>query len=125
MFRVACAIMAVLLLLAAVVQVNDPDASRWVAFYAVPAGISIAGFRRVKPSVLAGFAAVGLGWAAMWAVCAWAPSWLIFAAQCSEEHREFGGQSVVGGWMLAVIVRSAIAHARGWGGAPRGAAVPA
>lgn len=108
-WRALSAIMSVLALWAAYLQLNDPDPERWFAMYLACAAVALVSALGRGKAALAG--AVGLI-AALWAAAivpellgVWTPSDL--GARMSSDRpeveygRELGGLSIVAGYCLA------------------------
>ncbi len=110
--KIASIALALLFLLSAAVQFNDPDPYLWVAVYAAAAlvgGLFAAG-RRVAPFA-AVVALVAAGWAATLAgrVVGEVPLAEVFTSMRMgsrgiEEARELGGLVIVAIWMGILIV---------------------
>jgi hypothetical protein len=113
-FRALDAVFTALFVLAAYLQLNDPDPARWVAMYlagAVVSALSFAG--RARRDVALGVAAVAVAWAAIWLpdVLRHVPVFrdvvgdpMMFKPGV-ELMREFMGLVIVAGWSGGVAVR--------------------
>jgi hypothetical protein len=116
--RYVFAILAVLMLLAVIVQYNDPDGPLWMAYYGVPA--IFAGIAAWRPHVLAGGAGRGLlvlavaaavaltawywppvgGW---WRNEVWTMGEARQGAEIAEQAREGMGLMIATAVLLAVL----------------------
>ena len=114
-FRGLAALMAVLLAFAAAVNLNDPDAVRWVAIYGAACIVSIlvALVGGVPPWVPGIVGAIGLVWAVVWSrrverfdlYAHMFDEWKMTSIAI-EEARETCGLLIVALWMLAILLRS-------------------
>ena len=109
--------MAGLLAVAAAVNLNDPDAVRWVAMYGAACIVSIlvALGGGVPPLVPVIVGAIGLVWAVIWSrrverfdlYAHMFDAWKMKSIAI-EEARETCGLLIVAGWMLAILLRSLV-----------------
>lgn len=111
-FRVASILMAVVFLLALVVQYNDPDPMLWIMLYLAPLVLSIFGAtgRYYRSS---------LGVAALYVVLAiiWSPNWrnvdsnalqphMVMMDDDTERAREVIGLYLAAAWMVVLGIAS-------------------
>ena len=103
-FELCTGSMSALFAFSALLQWNDPDPGRWIALYACAAGLALAPlFRPILPTSTLALAMVSIAWA-----LSLLPGILAALAMSgTEEERELGGLTLVGGWMLFLFVRSA------------------
>ena len=114
-YRVACYVMAALLLVCVALQYNDPDPIRWMAMYG-SAAVTSALLPHDKRAVVLGYVivAVSLIWAIVLLTGIWGKvevadivNKMSEKGGAVEEEREFGGLAIVGVWTLfASIYRS-------------------
>jgi hypothetical protein len=127
--RILTAVMAVLFVLGAAVQYNDPDPWRWIAIYAAAAVASVLALRGKLPRwVAVMIAAVAAIWAATLAPCV--VGYVRFAdlfreigmdSPEIEEGREMVGLMLISAWMTALAVAKRFSTRRlGGGDAARG-----
>ena len=106
--------MATLFAFAAILQLNDPDPSRWIAIYATASVLSVlVGFKRSvwRPALVA-VAVIALAWAALIALAGPGASeyghmfeaWEMKSPQV-EEAREASGLLIVAACMIVLFVR--------------------
>jgi Transmembrane family 220, helix len=106
--------MAALFAFAAVLQLNDPDPSRWLAIYATASVLSLpVAFRRpVWRSACIAVAVVALAWAAFIVLLGPGASeyghmfeaWEM-KSPAVEEAREASGLLIVAAWMIVLFLR--------------------
>lgn len=113
-FRALNAVMALLFLVAVVVQYNDPDPIRWMATYgaACIASLMVARRRPVHPAILLAVAAVALVWSV--AIIFGGPratdyrymfdEWEMQSLNV-EAAREATGLLIVVAWMTVFVIR--------------------
>lgn len=114
LWRVADAVMALVFLFSAVVQVNDPDPVRWIAIYGLATVASVSSWLgRVRSWLPALVALLALAWAVSIAprVVGRVPFGDMFGAfemrdTGVEESREMYGLLLVAGWMAVVAMRA-------------------
>ena len=110
--RIAHAGFALLFLLGAAVQYNDPDPLRWIAIYLAAGGSCILAAMGRGPSALApSVAAVALVWAAILvpdALGSVRPAELVGAWEMKDERVEVGremyGLLIIAAWMIVIAV---------------------
>ena len=114
----ATIVFAVLFLLGAAVQYNDPDPLRWILIYLAAAGTSsLAAFRSVPRSVPVAVGIVALAWAATLApeivgrgdFFAMFRGWEMASVDI-EESREFYGLLIIAFWMAVLTAVPAAAR---------------
>jgi hypothetical protein len=118
--RILNGLMAALLAYASIVNVNDPDALRWVVMYGAAAlTAAVAAFRpaRLPWVVPAAMAVVAGVWAATLAPhvlghVRWAQLWESYEMKDAmvEEGREFYGLGIAAVWMVVVALTRAFAR---------------
>ena len=120
LLRVLNGVMTLLLAYASFVNLNDPDAPRWVALYGAAA--VVAGFAAFRPAMLpwavpALVAVIAVAWAATIAPrvlghVRWGQLWESYEMKNAliEEGREFYGLCIAGGWMAIVAITRALAR---------------
>jgi hypothetical protein len=113
-WRAADALMLVLFIFGAIVQVNDPDPARWIAVYALAAGACLLSLlRRTHWTLPALLSAVAIGWAATLVprVVGRVPFRDMFDAfemrnVGIEESREMYGLLIIAAWMAVLALRA-------------------
>ncbi|XP_036884053.1 transmembrane protein 220 [Sturnira hondurensis] len=104
LWRACNGLMAAFFTLAAVVQVNDPDAELWMVVYMIPAGLTL--LVGLDPLVTGNFiwksvSAVHIFLCTAWAVCL--AHYLVLQTQWNvlheEEGRELTGLVIITAWM--------------------------
>jgi hypothetical protein len=113
-WRAADAVMLLLFTFGAIVQVNDPDPTRWIAVYAIAAATCLLSLlRRLHWTLPALLCAVALTWAATLAphVVGRVPFGDMFGAfemrsVGIEESREMYGLLIIAAWMAVLALRT-------------------
>jgi hypothetical protein len=111
--RVAHAVMAVLAMIAAYLQLNDPDPVRWVALYLGCAAVALCyACGRPAPRLALGMALVAAAWAAAIVpelIGRWGPGQLLQTMVPNhpeiEYGREFGGLVIVASYCALSYLR--------------------
>lgn len=109
-FKAFNALMALLFLLSAAVQLNDPDPLIWITVYVLAALFCVAhGFRQLPPFLPFAFSLFTFLWALSLVPAFWgqAPVSQVFGhvemkSEAVEVAREFGGLMIVSAWMLGL-----------------------
>jgi hypothetical protein len=113
-FRIVNALMALLFLVAVVVQYNDPDPLQWMAIYGAACVVSVTAMlqRRVHPAVPLITGAVALAWSV--SIIFGGPGganylhmfdvWEMQSVNV-EQAREATGLLIVAGWMVVLATR--------------------
>lgn len=120
MLRALNAVMAALFALAAAVQWNDPDPTRWMAVYGAACATSLMAVRGrpPHPAVAITLAGIALAWAVSIGMRGGDSYMHMFDAwemqtPAIEAAREATGLAVVTGWMLVVAATSSLLRHRG------------
>jgi hypothetical protein len=113
-FQIMNAVMALLFLLAVVVQYNDPDPIRWMAIYGAACVVSVLAWmqRRVHPAAPVLVGAAALAWALFLVLGGPAgtnylhmfDAWEMRSVNV-EQAREATGLLIVAAWMAVLAVR--------------------
>ena len=113
-FRIVNALMALVFLMAVVVQYNDPDPLRWMAIYGAACVVSVMAMlqRRVRPAVPLIIGAVALAWSV--SIIFGGPgganylhmfdAWEMQSVNV-EQAREATGLLIVMAWMVVLALR--------------------
>jgi hypothetical protein len=112
-FKAFNLLMVVLFLLAASVQLNDPDPLLWISVYGLAAAFCMAhAFGKLSASWLFAFALLTFVWALTLVPTFWGKASLaeVFGrvdmkTEAVEVAREFGGLIIVTTWMLVLGIR--------------------
>lgn len=117
LYRISCAVMAVIFVLSAALQWNDPDPVPWIAFYGFAALTAFAALvqARVLPvlEVLLAVLALGVGLAfapALGSARIEAVTSIQMKSVEDEEVRELGGSAIVFGFAAGLLIRRARAR---------------
>ena len=113
-YRICCAVMAVIFVLSAALQWNDPDPVPWIAFYGFAALTAFAALvqARVLPVLEVSLAvlALGVGLAfapALGSARIEAVTSIQMKSAEDEEVRELGGSAIVLGFAAGLLIRGA------------------
>lgn len=122
-FKYMNPVMTLILLVAAVIQYNDPDAVRWMLVYGLAAGLSAAHGRlgRAEIPAAAALGMLALVWAITLAMSVgpgFQTSDLVRSMDPDEPQieiaREAGGLLIVAFWMAVLTIRSRSAAGKRW-----------
>lgn len=122
--RIACGVMGAYFVFATIVQVNDPDAPIWLAFYGAVSAVTIFGVHRAPPWPLpAVLGAISLAWGASELREAMTASFpeLFSSWQMMSPGMEIGREFL--GHVIVVVWTALLAWRARWAGRGRAAQV--